>query len=111
MTFFKKNFNPHCYPVIATFNNVEKCVYPSPWCSIVNPASNSNAVWINNPGGCAKLCYENPNCGFFDYNGATLVCRLHSGDIYDNYRDGFCLANQNNLNTGWIYSRINAGRG
>jgi hypothetical protein len=94
------------YPVIATFNNVEKCVYPSPWCSRVNPATNSEAVWINNPGGCAKLCYENPNCGFFDYNGATLVCRLHSGNIYNNYRDGFCLANQPNFNTGWIFSRV-----
>ena len=99
------------YPIIATFLNVEKCVYPSAWCSKVNPATNSDAVWINNPGNCAKLCYENENCGFFDYNGNTLVCRLHSGNIYDNYQEGFCLKNQNNLNTGWIFSRINLGRG
>jgi hypothetical protein len=98
------------YPIIATFLNVEKCVYPSAWCSIVNN-TNPDAVWINNPGNCAKLCYENENCGFFDYNGNTLVCRLHSGNINDNYQEGFCLKNQNNLNTGWIFSRINLGRG
>ena len=70
-------------------------------------AKNANVL----PNALAKLCYQNTNCGFFDYNGATLVCRLHSGDIYDGYQNGFCLAGQTNLNTGWIFSRINLGRG
>ena len=103
------------YPVIETFTNVPICVYPSSWCQIMNPSnstySNTDARWISAPGNCAKLCYQNTNCGFFDYNGATLVCRLHSGNIYDGYQDGFCLAGQTNLNTGWIFSRINLGRG